>query len=81
MKGMLMVKIIQMSIILTYDVTGKLWEIPRKLEGVLLFEIRHQLIIDCYLQSGKDQQYGEVNLDDHVDVVFCKDPRYEADKL
>ena len=44
MKGMLMVKIIQMSIILTYDVTGKLWEIPRKLE-VLLFEIRHQLIV------------------------------------
>ena len=46
MKGMLMVKIIQMSIILTYDVTGKLWEIPKKLEDVLLlFEIRHQLIV------------------------------------
>ena len=45
MKGMLMVKIIQMSIILTYDVTGKLWEIPKKLEDILLFEIRHQLIV------------------------------------
>ena len=45
MKGMLMVKIIQMSIILTYDVTGKLWEIPRKLNNVLLFEIGHQLIL------------------------------------
>ena len=32
MKGTLMVKIIQMSIILTYDVTGKLWEIPKKLK-------------------------------------------------
>ena len=46
MKGMLMVKIIQMSIILTYDVTGKLWEIPKKLEDVFFsFKIRHQLIV------------------------------------
>ena len=34
MKGTLMVKIIQMSIILTYDVTGKLWEIPKKLKTI-----------------------------------------------
>ena len=73
-----MVKIIQMSIILTYDVTGKLWEMPKNLTNILLFEIRKT---NWYLQCGNDQQYGEVDLDDHVDVILGEDPRDEADHL
>ena len=72
-----MVKIIQMSIILTYDVTGKLWEIPKKLKQLV---IQNETPI-TNLQRSKDQQYGEVDLDDHVNVIFGKDPGHDADKL
>ena len=38
-----------------------------------------KLDINWYLQSGEDQQYGEVDLYDHVNIVLDKEPCNEAD--
>ena len=72
-----MVKIIQMSIILMYDVVGRLWLMPMKLAGkiqlvsvyklvnVKVYLLLTQLSIQLNLQGGEDEHHGEVDLDDH----------------
>ena len=44
MKGIVMVKIIQMSIILMYDVVGRLWLMPMKLAGKIQLVSVYKLV-------------------------------------
>ena len=75
-----MVKIIQMSIILMYDVVGRLWLMPMKLAGKIqlvpvykLVNVIHSVCslygsfcsTQLNLQGGQDKHHCEVDLDDH----------------
>ena len=67
-----------MSIILMYEVTGRLWERPKKLKRQLLktWDIKKGYF---YSHGCQDQKYCKVDLDDHVYVLLSKDPCSEAD--
>ena len=77
-----MVKIIQMSIILMYDVVGRLWLMPMKLAGkiqlvyklvnVIVSLLLTQLSTQLNLQGGEDEHHGEVDLDDHGEELVGK---------